>query len=589
MLGKTRCFFLLLLLLGAKPLPSGARDMEVQEVELLLSREDYSTATLGKTIFFAGGRMNGTVSDTVDIYQADRNTWSRASLSEPRYLPAMITLNKHVFIAGGCLAEGRYSRATDVYNTEEKEWARFDLSQARGHITAYAANNKVFFVGGRIGSRNSDIVDIFDVDRGTLEQAHLSQARYYPTVARINNNIILFAGGHLGRRQFSDVVDIYTLDTKQWTSTRLSQARRDLSITPIGDKVIIAAGNRDENNTQTVINIFEIFSMRKPNERSYDQRVSADNAGFLSDLENDLVEAIMNDAPILRIKERIQKQIEILTAESLEESVSKLDEVESYFWPGAMGYDVYPSGFPLDPNLGQWDVSAIMSNRRFLKVYQEVSDISKKEAEALLNKEIKETLAKYQSLLTGYMLENKWYFDSLERGKMPSTGPALQIGNNKDGSPTLIGTRLKALSLVLLAGNLRLDGTKDAVRTFAAYALEQRRQLHADPFNSRMVSADFLLNVSLCNCQILMTGILGTGLSSEEEKRLLEDMSCAKQQETLTHFDARATPYDLYSRKRGGPIPIDYSKGTVRIEYIKPVSDSTFERIVERPEIGPKT
>ncbi len=456
-------------------------------------------------------------------------------------------------------------------------------------MTAYAASGKVFFVGGRIGSRNSNVVDIYDAATGTLERATLSQARYYPTVASINDNAILFAGGYLRENRFSDIADIYTLDTKQWKSIRLSEARDHLLVTPIADKILITGTDHDKSHTHTAVNIFTIASRTQREKLAQEQSVSTDDQVIPSDIGKEIIQKIMYEAPVAIIQERVDGQIETLRKESLQDSISKLDEVESYFWPGTRERDPYVPGFPLDPDSDQWDINAIMSNRRFLKVYQEISDISAREAAALLNKEIEGTLAQYQSLLAEYMLKNKPYFDSLKSGKMPQTGPILQIGNNKDGSPTLAGTRFKALSLVLMAGSLRLEGTKETVRTITAYALEQRTQLHADPFNSPMVSADFLRNFSLCNRQILATGVLGTSLSAEKEKQVLESMRSSKEEKVLTRYDAVATEYDLHSQAHEGPIPVDYAKGTTRVEYVRPITDSTFGLVFEHPEIGTKS
>lgn len=585
MSAKTTRFLLTFFLVLARSLPCLGGDLGIEEVGCSLSRKDYSTTTLDGLVFLAGGRMNGVAVDTVDVYEADKEKWSSASLSEPRYLPAMVTLGKHVFIAGGHLAEGRYSNTVDVYDTEKREWSRFTLSQARSHITAYATNDKVLFAGGRIGSTNSNVVDIYDVGKGTLERAQLSQARYYPTVARVTDGAILFAGGYLADGRFSDVLDIYAPDTKQWQSARLSQARDELSVTSIGDTVVITGRNRDERHTRTVIDIFEISVATRASQPTSDQDTLGTDEAFLSSIEEEMIGRIMNEAPILAIKKRIDAQIETLNGESLEDSVDRLDEVEAYYWPGAVRNGAFVPVLPLDPATGQWDVHTIMSNRRFLKVYQEISDIGENRAEALVGGELKASLAQYQSLLAEYMLKNKRYFDSLEPGKVPSTGPLLQIGNNRDGTPTLAGTRLKVLSLALLAGNLRLDGAKDSMRTVAAYALEQKAHLHADPFNSEIVAADFLANIGLCNRQILVTGILGTSMTSEEEDRLLEDMRCQKQERVLTGFDARATPYDLYSRTQGGPIPVDYSKGRITARYVKPIDDSTFERLLKHVNV----
>ena len=566
----SQLFFILLLL---KIAPIYAENIEIEKINVPFARNDYSIVTIDNLVFFAGGRVGDAVVDTVDVYDLDKDRWSKTSLSEPRYSPTIITSEDNIFFVGGYIAPDKYSKIVDVYDKRYKKWVSFELSQARNLITAFIMNNKAFFVGGRSGMQNSNVVDIYDIDKGELEQTSLSQPRYSLIPARVNDNMVLFAGGNLNEGIFSDVIDIYNLVSRQWMSFHLSKASNQFSIIPFANKLVITLKKENVSQARELVDILKISEDTIPNENLVSQSV-IDN--FLSNMQDENIQEIMGNAPIMEMINRIRKQIKILEEESLEESILKLDEVDSYYWPGAIHKMLSPV-FPLEKDAGQRDIDMIMSNRRFLKVFEELSNIEKEEATALLKKEINKSLKDYQSLYEQYLSENNDYFESVKSGKIPDSGPIFQINNNEDGTPTFKGMRLKVLALVFLAGNLKLEGTSEAVNKVIADAIDQKKHLYENPFNNTIISCDFLVNAGLYNRQILITGFSGTSLNSANETQLLKNINSKKEEKVLTSFNADTTEYDLLSEKRGGPVPVDYSKGTINIEYIKPIEDTDFE------------
>ena len=399
----------------------------------------------------------------------------------------------------------------------------------------------------------------------TIEDVELSRPREdYSTV--VLGDMVFFAGGRTPRGAV-DTVDIYEASRGTWSQAALSEPR------------CLPA---------TLINMLTAMHRTRTDRQGQQERLPTTDEGGLSDMEKEVVQEIMNQTPVLAITKRINAQLAVLRHESLEQSLAKLDEVESYYWPGTTEREPGIPCFPLDPAGDRWDIESITSNRRFLKVYQGLSAISKREAETLLNKELQGALSQYQSLLAQYMLEHKSYFDSVKSGIVPTTGPALHISNNKDGSPTLAGTRLKILSLLLIAGDLHLDGSRATVRTVTTYALEQNRQLQADPFNCRLVSISVSRLFSLYNRRILATGALGTSLTPAKEGQVLETVFASRQEIALTHYDAAATRYDLHSQAHAGPIPVDYSKGKLVVRCVTPIDDPTLAFLLGRQEVDIK-
>jgi hypothetical protein len=274
-----------------------------------------------------------------------------------------------------------------------------------------------------------------------------------------------------------------------------------------------------------------------------------------------------------------KKRRETLSGESLEESLSNLYEVDWYYFSGSRmaGCLALSATIPLDRAVGQRDINLIVRNCRFLKIYPEMSSLRKEVAEALVNQEIRKSFYEYQSIYEEYMNRNSSYFNSLKPpGKMAESSLGFQISDNKDGSPTLMGIRFKVLSLVLLAGNMRLEGCRDSIKDVVTEAVKLKDYLYNDPYYNSSACWSLLQGASLYNRQILATGILGTRISEKETEELLESLNCYKIKEKLSFIDDEITWY--YFRRME-----QYSESTV--EYVNPIEDTTFDLMLQQAGI----
>jgi len=82
-----------------------------------------------------------------------------------------------------------------------------------------------------------------------------------------------------------------------------------------------------------------------------------------------------------------------------------------------------------------------------------------------------------------------------------------------------------------------------------------------------------LRDTGIYNRQILLTANYGMWSNKFDDKELWENRR-------LTTFDSQATPYDLLTRG-GGPIPPDFSKGTINVWVHKPCDDQQFDQFME--------
>ena len=107
----------------------------------------------------------------VDIFNTSTNTWSTATLSQPRLGATASAAGNYVVFAGGNYG-GMTSNVVDIYNTSTNTWSTATLSQAREKLAAVAAGNEIFFAGGldsivADSGSFSNVVDIFHLPNYT--------------------------------------------------------------------------------------------------------------------------------------------------------------------------------------------------------------------------------------------------------------------------------------------------------------------------------------------------------------------------------------------------------------------------------------
>lgn len=307
----------------------------------------------------------------------------------------------------------------------------------------------------------------------------------------------------------------------------------------------------------------------------------------MSDLMNEAVDASMRRIvpETIPLRMRIGKNIDRLRSESLTESIELLNQIEMYVWPGPRRGICHDSRMSLALDVGAFDIESILSNRRFLKVYEELLRIPRAEAAALVNAQIGEALATYQHMFEEYWQEMATSVQQrthvLEDGTVMIRTNRFRISDNVDGTPTFLGMRYQLFSLVMLAGNLRIEGTRSAVLNVLSDAVAQRNRFCAPQTGGEADRYSALAGASLYSRQILATGIL---LSPDAEadsslRSLIEDEG-RWEVHKMPHYDAEAAPYDLLTRM-GGLMPVDHSKGTLNIRIHKPLDDEEFDRICQ--------
>jgi len=271
------------------------------------------------------------------------------------------------------------------------------------------------------------------------------------------------------------------------------------------------------------------------------------------------------------IGQRVAGQIETVSAESVVETIANLAQPGMYFSPGVSDNRAVALVFPVPKSEGGRDLEMPFSNRRFLKLCEDLSALGPEAATQLLNESIPTYLDEYKAVVDAYlqMLEGRFPPGSLG-------GVGFQVSGPPDGRPNPLGPRFRLLTLVLAAGNLGLEGTHAAVLEVAEEALRQRARFYREDEFGKGFRFGMLTVLGLYNRQILGYALLKTNPDPALAENVLAALGKEVVVKELPVFDAQRTPYD--ARLMAGPV--DYSKGALTVEYLPPITDDEFDLIV---------
>jgi kelch-like protein 20 len=267
---------------------------------LQVARWNLSATTVGTKALFAGGGEAGNVASyVVDIYDASvgapDNTaaWSVTTISEARSGMAAASVGGKALFAGGV----RHALAfdlVDVYDDATGTWSKAQLSEARwmSADSAVTVGTRAYFAGGQRNSSGfmSDVIDVYDAQTGLWSTDALSEARTGLAAAALGNTV-LFAGGALDGFVRSDVVDVLNVGTDKWAPTALlSEARFNLAAAAVGGRALFAGG-RSPTGISAVVDVYEPTGLNycaaKPNSTGAAATIGALGSSSLA--ANDLV------------------------------------------------------------------------------------------------------------------------------------------------------------------------------------------------------------------------------------------------------------------------------------------------------------
>lgn len=136
---------------GLAPMPGGRHHLMV-------------AAHAGKIYVFGGADEQWRATDTAWAYDPDTDQWATlASMPEPRYAGAAVSLGAFVFAVGGDGPSGALLR----YDPVRDAWQRLPASlQRREHTAAATLGGKLYLIGGRYrGAGELASTEVYDVEQ----------------------------------------------------------------------------------------------------------------------------------------------------------------------------------------------------------------------------------------------------------------------------------------------------------------------------------------------------------------------------------------------------------------------------------------
>jgi hypothetical protein len=276
------------------------------------------------------------------------------------------------------------------------------------------------------------------------------------------------------------------------------------------------------------------------------------------------------------IQARIDRMVAQLKSESLKDSLTALGSNNFYSWPGSIESTVEIYKLPLDPPIGQNCIEEILSNRRIRKLLQELAGLSKEEQSHTLTAALKQSLDTYEACFAEFHRSNAPHFAADPTVRV---GFGMAISDNPDGSPSLYGSRLAVLGLLLIAANLELHDCRPIVESVSQKARRQRATSENAAQWNMAYRYSMIRRASLYHRQILGTALIATSVDGGIGSQPCDDLGVEWKAVRLTAFDAPATEYDLHHQK--GAMPIREQDQVLRVSYLSSLSDEQFVRIVE--------
>lgn len=187
----------------------------------IIGHAGIATTTIGNKIYFAGNASDwfawdfGSISSTINIYDAVTNTWSISDLSIPRGFMASIAVGNKNYWAGGLYKQpfDPFTTLVEIRDMNTNE-SRFDcLFQPNAFFSAVLKNNQIVFFTSGVNEQSfwSSVTppvmnkfDIYDIASNTWSIGVLPVNIYGSAIISVNNTIYV-AGGYVNGTLSSQV------------------------------------------------------------------------------------------------------------------------------------------------------------------------------------------------------------------------------------------------------------------------------------------------------------------------------------------------------------------------------------------------
>lgn len=215
---------------------------------------DWGGGVVGNKLYYFGGYLaaDTTLTDIIDIFDADTETWSTAQLPEPMGFKSSVVVDDKIYLFGSYNVDEAFFVEILVYDTSTGEFTRRDVDIVREGARLAVLGSKVYFIGGGEIDEVANVfiealpnIDIYDVETGEYTTDELQQARINHSVNVVGNSI--YVAGGFDFNSLLNSIEIFTDETVGTDEFYPTAQSLDVFPNPSSDKIFIQLPEANTN------------------------------------------------------------------------------------------------------------------------------------------------------------------------------------------------------------------------------------------------------------------------------------------------------------------------------------------------------
>lgn len=239
---------------------ANTKNWENTLTEMTTARRNLSSIAYNNKIFVFGGIEGRTISDKVEVYDIETDTWtSLPGMPVPRHSHESVLYKDRIYILGGYNNEDGFLDRVDIYDIKSNEWTLGAyMPTPKSSFVAEVINGNIYCIGGEIEGGYSDTLEVYNISSNSWSQTRSLSIARGDIDGVYKDDKIYIVGGYDGSN-ILDTVDVYNVKTGEWnTLSSLNIARYSASVTVYRDEIYVLGGY---NSSHLAVNSVEKYNI----------------------------------------------------------------------------------------------------------------------------------------------------------------------------------------------------------------------------------------------------------------------------------------------------------------------------------------
>ncbi|MDI0274488.1 kelch repeat-containing protein, partial [Bacillus safensis] len=217
-----------------------------------------SSAVVDGKIFVFGGSSEKSYSNkNTYMYDPRKNEWSsKAEMPRERTDSTTVAIGKKVYVIGGAYKDS--TKTIDIYDAEVDTWSEKPIqipsyAETQGDISASVVNDKIYILATNKSPYQEHNFYSYDTKTDKWQQLKMFPQQFTGmSMSEVINNKIYVTGGErtVSNHKNSQVYE-YSIETNQWVQTKsqLKFYQLGAAFTTYQGKLFMAGGQYDDNDS----------------------------------------------------------------------------------------------------------------------------------------------------------------------------------------------------------------------------------------------------------------------------------------------------------------------------------------------------